>query len=308
MKRSTAVLAAIVLLSLAAVQPAPAATRIGSECSADQISMSGFLMVQEKKSSGSAVPVASPGAGILTSWTFRADAFGVEPEPGYMKVLRLVAPGTFEVVGESTSELLGPGVHTYPARIPVQAGDRVGLYATSGSFYCDEGGGEDLIWSLNRNLAVGSSATFAANAPGIQVPVSATIEADADADGYGDETQDGCPQLAAVHEVPCPALTLSFLAQAGRKAVVVYVAAGIQAQIAVSAKAGKARLKAVTKLVDPGKLTKFKLPIGGALQRKLGALPPSKSLPLKVTAAGANAAGVAAAVTRTVRLKGRGSR
>ena len=46
----------------------------------------------------------------------------------------------------------------------------------------------------------------------------------------------------------------------------VYVATGIQAQITVSAKAGEARLKPVTHLVDPGRLTKFKLPLTRALR------------------------------------------
>jgi hypothetical protein len=36
-----------------------------------------------------------------------------------------------------------------------------------------------------------------------EVPISATIEGDADRDGYGDETQDQCPTLASTHD-PCP--------------------------------------------------------------------------------------------------------
>jgi hypothetical protein len=36
------------------------------------------------------------------------------------------------------------------------------------------------------------------------VNISAVVEPDVDGDGYGAVSQDGCPQLAAVHE-PCPA-------------------------------------------------------------------------------------------------------
>jgi hypothetical protein len=305
--RKALALAALTVALLTIPASAAGAAEFGSDCSADQISMSGFIMVQEQKEPGSPFPVAAPFAGILTSWTSRGDAFGAEPNVGYMKVLRPAVPGEFTVIGESTSELVGPGTHTHPARIAVGAGDRVALFGNEGSFYCDTSAPGDLVWSLNRNLAIGSSALFAANAPGIQVPVSATVEPDSDNDGFGDETQDRCPQLATLHEVPCPSLTLSFFSLVTKKAVLVYVSAGTQARITVSAKAGKKlTLKPLEHLADPGLITKFKLPLSAALLKKLAATPRSKSLGLKVTASGVNAAGIPKSETRTLRLKGRG--
>jgi hypothetical protein len=307
MKHCLVLIASFLALSLATTANASAATEIGSECVADQLSMSGYIMVQEQKSAGSSIPVSAPSGGILTSWTFRAKAFGAEPAVAYMKVLRPAGIGTFAVVGESTSELVGPGETTYPVRIPVQAGDRVALFGTGDSFYCDTGGADDLVWNRSANLAIGQTGIFAANAPGIQVPVSAKVEADADNDGYGDETQDRCPQLPTVHDLPCPPLTLSFFSLATKKAVLVYVSAGTGAKITVSAKVSKKlKLKPVQHLANPGQITKYKLPLTRPLLGKLESTPRSKTLGLKVTASGASAAGVVKSETRTLRLKGRG--
>jgi hypothetical protein len=301
----TALAALAASLALATVAAgASAATEVGSNCVAEEITMSPFIMVGEMDAGG--LPVSVPAAGIATSWTGRVAAFGAEPTIEYMKVLRPGGPGEFRVIGESESTLVGPGQGPFRTRIPVQAGDRIGIYGTAGVFYCLTGNPADAIFSLNRNLAVGSTAIFAANAPGIQAAVSATVEPDADNDGFGDETQDLCPQSPAWHEIPCPPLNLSFFSLAAKSAVFVYVSAGVPAQITVSAQVSKKlKLKPLQHLANPGQISKYKLPLTRALKRKLASTPRSKSLGLKITAAGVNAAGIAKSETRTLRIKGR---
>jgi hypothetical protein len=61
----------------------------------------------------------------------------------------------------------------------MRAGDRLGVHATGGS--------------LPRSDVSGT------------LLVSGTIEPDADADGWGDETQDACPAEASLHVAPCHA-------------------------------------------------------------------------------------------------------
>ncbi|HEY5977907.1 MAG TPA: hypothetical protein VIT85_08625 [Solirubrobacterales bacterium] len=304
-RTAVAALAASLALAATIAPGASAATEVGSNCVAEDLTMSPFIMVGEMDAGG--LPVSVPAAGIATTWTGRVAAFGAEPTIEYMKVLRPVAPGQFRVVGESGSTLVGPGQGPFKTRIPVQAGDRIGIFGTEGVFYCLSGNPADMIWSLNRNLAIGSTATFAANAPGIQAAVSATIEPDSDNDGYGDETQDLCPQSPAWNEIPCPSLNLSFFSLAAKSAVFVYVSAGVASQITVSAQVTKKlKLKPLQHLANPGQITKYKLPLTGALRRKLAATRRTKTLGLKVTASGANAAGIVKSETRTLRLKGRG--
>jgi hypothetical protein len=141
------------------------------------------------------------------------------------------------------------------------------------------------------------------------------IEPDADHDGYGDETQDRCPQSAA-YQIPCPALTLSLYPIAGKKAVTVLVSAGVSAQVTVSGSAklpanGKAgssaqvKLAPVQHLANPGQMTKYKLTLPSKLKSTLASLPQSKSVKLTLTARGANDAGVVATEKAALRLKGR---
>jgi len=297
-------LATSIALAAALVPGAAAATEVGSDCVAEELTMGPFIMVGTEDAGGRQMSV--PAAGIATSWTGRVAPFGAEPTIGYMKVLRPIGTGQFRVVGESESTLVGPGQGPFPARIPVQAGDRIGVYGSEGVFYCLTGAMGDTIFSLNRNLAVGSTATFAANAPGIQAAVSATIEPDADDDGYGDETQDKCPQSPAWHQIPCPELGLGLVPVAARSAVFVHVSASLPSQVTVSARVSrKLRLKAVEHPAGPGQITKFKLPLTGALKKRLGALPKRRALGLRITASGAGVAGVVRSETRTLKLRGR---
>jgi hypothetical protein len=226
------------------------------------------------------------------------------------------------VVGESAVANVGAGENTVPTRVPIQAGDRIGLFANSqfGALFCGEEPETEVpgnaIGFIPGNPAVGSTATVAETKVEELVPVAAGIEPDVDGDGFGDETQDKCPQSAAF-QIECPQIALDEFALAGKGAITVLVISDRETNVSVSAstKSGKAAkrhalkgaavtLKKVTKKVVPGKLSKFKLPFTKQLRSALAALPPGKSLKLHVTASAKNVIGQVSTVSKTVKLKG----
>ena len=67
-----------------------------------------------------------PSAGVITSWSHRAST---SPPALKLKVARGTSPN-YTIVGEApaTGPLQAEALNTFPARIAVQAGDRLGLY------------------------------------------------------------------------------------------------------------------------------------------------------------------------------------
>lgn len=81
------------------------------------------------------------------------------------------------------------------------------------------------------------------------------IEPDADGDGYGDETQDKCPQ-SALAQVACPVVKLSVSASAKKKQATILVTDDVPASVTVGGqvalgKGKKAKLKAPAKRPRP---------------------------------------------------------
>jgi hypothetical protein len=92
---------------------------------------------------------------------------------------------------------------TVPVRIPVLPGDVRGIDLPAETTGCavNTGDAADQV-----KIGSFSSATeFVATGmnPGQRINLSAVLEPDADGDGYGDVSQDGCPALASL-QVPCP--------------------------------------------------------------------------------------------------------
>jgi uncharacterized repeat protein (TIGR01451 family) len=125
---------------------------------------------------GSDASLASPTApftGVLVHWALRTQTAGVDVEPSVYRGSSLL-PIDSDAATTSSIPLT-----TADVRLPMRVGDRLGVHATSGS--------------LPRSDVSGT------------LPVSGTIEPDADNDGWGDETQDACPAEASLHVAPCHA-------------------------------------------------------------------------------------------------------
>ncbi|HYI35687.1 MAG TPA: hypothetical protein VEX39_03730 [Thermoleophilaceae bacterium] len=147
------------------------------------------------------IPFIVPSAGVITAWATRAN--GNAGQQAALKTLRQTgsAPGgefSYSIQGSSALQALTPNaVNRFATRIAVQAGDKLGYFFPSGPSqacrYTDGSGSDDTrggpssgqpgssFNSVNDDF---SSTKF--------MNLEATIEVDADGDGFGDETQDRC--------------------------------------------------------------------------------------------------------------------
>ena len=300
--------ACLALVSLSYATTAMASTRIGDDCSATSGTTS--ASATQLKIASSPLPHTAPAAGVITSWGFNANLPGLGELPYTMKlkVFRATSnPNAFTVVGESVRERIHDGTNSFATRIPIQAGDRLGTGgadSTSVTLYCPSGNPADELGAVAGEGAVGSTQTFMP-VPSVRLALLAVIEPDADNDGFGDETQDLCPQSAAL-QVACPPVTLSTSTQVKTNSVTVIVTSSTAAPVTVKgvAKLGKgkkAKLNGGTQNLVPGTLSKFRLFFTKGLKNKLKELSPKKKVTLKVTVSGTSVAG--AVTTNTVKLK-----
>lgn len=318
MKKRLSVLVATAVAATALVTAgsASAATVFGSGCTANQIT-DGAVWVSTGHAASNPLPVTAPISGVITEWTVNTNIAiesegklaGEFPRVLQQRLLVLRAEGEgFKVVGESAGGLLNlKGSNTYTARVPVQAGDYLGIAGNPFAAWCETKEPADTYAAATGGTPVGS--TFKVErASGLQVPITARVEPDADGDGYGDETQDQCPQSAA-YQTPCPVVTVSSLSLTHPKAVTVYVASSLAAPIAVTGtvnlgKGKTATLDAPGQTVGPGGLGRFNLALTEPVRKTLEALTTKKALTLTVSASATNVTGSPSTATSTVKLRG----
>ncbi len=157
----------------------------------------GYTLVQDAVASDPTYTVPA-GGGVLTSWSSSAN--GDATTTLRLKVYRRTAdPSVFTPTGESAvSPVLAAGnLNTFPTRVPVQADELLGLSVLTGiSPACafNSASVGNRVRQGNGDPMVNSGETLGSPGTSLRVNVSAVLERDADHDGYGDETQDGCPQ------------------------------------------------------------------------------------------------------------------
>jgi hypothetical protein len=310
-------LAAAIAVGAIATPAASAATTIGNSCTGN--TTEGPQTLVQLSQTTSSTPLGAPEAGVITKWGVNVIPYegGISEK---LKVLRpAAAPNSFVAVGESTSQPIVGGTNVFDTRLPIQAGDRIGVSSGLGAIFCDDKSGSvptDVMGFILGDQGLNSTAAFK-ELPKAQAAVTATIEKDADGDGYGDETQDKCPQSAASHD-PCPVLGLEALSfPPGKSSVKILVASDLASGITVSASVkitGKtkkaktsatAKLTPITQLVTAGHIVIYTMNFPKALADALAALPSKKSLPLKVSVAGKTIDGTASSEKKlTVKLKG----
>jgi hypothetical protein len=328
MKRfGLAVVGAALVVSVIGASSASAATEFGDNCIGNRSTSGGIqATLFGVTSPSSPLPMSAPAAGVVTSWKLNLNAgegITIPPIiPQTLKVLRL-NPGakTALVVGEAGG-MVGSGSNVIPARIPIQVGDRLGLFGSGqisfegsiteiGTLYCQTESAADGIGLIAGNPPPNSNPPYEEGAAaGIRVPAVAVIEPDGDGDGYGDETQDKCPQ-SALSQAACPVVKLSTSASAKKKLATILVTSDIPASVAVNGqvalgKGKKAKLKAAAKTVTPGTFTKFKLKFTSQLTSRLKELTPKQSLTLKVTVSAPNVAAAPTTKKLKLKLKGQG--
>jgi hypothetical protein len=317
-KRVSVIVAAVFAVSaFASVSQASAATEFGSGCAANKLEQA--TMVSVTHGAGSPLSATAPVSGVITEWKVNAALIKpgeeIPPEAEAIGHIYRQTLDVFRPAGGSNYTLAAQaeggnlnltGVSTYSSRIPVQAGDLLGLGGPI-VFYCQTEDPADTIGAVKATPAVGATAAFTTVA-GAQLPVVAKIEPDVDGDGYGDETQDKCPQSAA-YQTPCPVVTISSLPTTAKNAVTLHVATSLSAPVGVTAtvplgKGKTATLTAPAQTVAPGTLAAFTLTLTPEVTKALKALPTKKSLTMSLTASATNVTGAPSTSTATVALKG----
>lgn len=314
MKSLATVVASVAFAALILAPTAAAATEFGSNCTGEE-GEPGFTVFDLSHSASEPLPASAPVSGVITQGmtTFKAPT----PPVGIAVVLQVYRPAggdQFTLVGQAPAAAVSPGKNSFATRIPVQAGDHLGYSVLSSGdavgLFCRTFDTADQLAYTEQPPSLGGTGSFGV-ADEYRAPLAAVIEPDADKDGYGDETQDGCPQSAAFQS-PCPVIVLdASAAAAGRNGVTVRVAASSEGPVSVSGVVGlgkgkKATLNAGPKVVAAGTTASFRLKFPGKLKKRLKKLDPSKKLTLKITTSATNLTGSISTDALKVKLKGQG--
>jgi hypothetical protein len=168
------------------------------------------VLIRQDDMSSAAAPVS----GVLVSLTLRMQT----AVTGHLRVLHDVGGTAGDVTNPDAMTYVSTGPaasvpgddaqHTYPAQVPITTGDYI-AFGTSGAsstaaIYRSAmvGKGERIYRDSADGTAPSEGSLDPVTAFSIQAPIRATIEPDADGDGYGDETQDQCPTKPGPG--PCP--------------------------------------------------------------------------------------------------------
>ena len=197
------------LAVLALAAPAHAAVTLGQTASTNEACAApNFAEVQNEVADGTSYTVPA-GGGAITGWQHQAR--DINNAMMKLKVFRPAGGASFTAIGESVFQDVGePELHSFGVRIPVQAGDRIGLGtapnagdAPTSCFVKRAVTGDQLF--EGPDFAIGATSDL--SAPGApfreRLNIQATLEPDADVDGFGDETQDQCPSDATTQGA-CP--------------------------------------------------------------------------------------------------------
>lgn len=203
--------------ALAFAAPASGATRLGPDLTSPPTS--GFVAVGCQSSypscsfinlhsTNSSAIAAAPGSGVITSWSFRA---GMGPQPGASTLtLKSYRPGTqdgtfgysfavpvrtgpsFEI--PAGNQLPSDPPTVLPARMPIAAGERIGIVADSAiSFAVYNPTANFTSTVLSTGFPPYNGEDYGPAMGSTAIALNAIVEPDGDGDGYGDETQDCYP-------------------------------------------------------------------------------------------------------------------
>ena len=301
MRRLIGALSVIMIGSAAAIAaPSPAtaaSSQFGNGCVATVANPNiTYLMVT--KSAANPLPVTAPISGVITkaTTTLPNGPFAFQSK---LKVARPAGGANqFTILAESAAFTVGGGVNTYDVRVPVTAAgaDQVA------------GGDGDTIAAVASDAPVGSTLAYSTTA-NAAIPLVATVEPDADHDGFGDATQDGCPQSAA-YQGACPVVAVKSFPVSGERSITVLVTTNNTAGVTVTGVAKvhgkKIKLKSHTTSVNPGDLARIKVKLPRALKTALAALSPGRTIKVKLTTSATDVIGRVTTSKSAVKLHGTG--
>jgi hypothetical protein len=319
--------ATVALASMLGTSNASAAVEVGSDCMAND-GEGGSHFVPLAKAVGSPMPLAAPFDGVATHWTVRKGAsLAALSGPERLEVYRPTGVASqVQLVALGDEGVVAGELNSFETRIPVRAEDRFSAFATSsgmGTLFCKTGNSQDIIGIGSEPLAVGDVPKLLTGTE-YQVPVSVTIEPDADGDGYGDESQDGCPTIGT-YQAPCAAVELRASSRVRKGAILLLVDASAAASVQVDGQVSwrirqrrreraaqwkrkrriVIRLSGGTQQVAPGTTARFRIPLPQRVQRRLKALGRKVALKATIASVATDPAGQVTTDRLEVRLRGR---
>jgi len=183
-----------VLVVLAAPASAGAATTVGQVAPSAMAAAvcPGSTLVAATQVAAGTPSYTVPDDGVITSWSSQG---GPGPSRLKFKVVRDQL-ASYRIVGADPIERTVPAsaLATFDVRIPVAPGDQIALWVPVGA-YCLFAGQDGDIGNYQTGIpepAIGDDVALVAGEQ-FRPNLSAQLEPDSDADGYGDETQDACP-------------------------------------------------------------------------------------------------------------------
>jgi hypothetical protein len=201
--------AGAVFATLAAPSAAGAAVTLGQTGDAILDCGGQFYLIQSATDGPPSYAVPPGPHGVITSWSVEGNSGEEGPGTGRLFVWRpTTAPDRFIYVDSTGPEIFAAGVvRTFAARIPVQAGDVLGMLAPQPCLLGGPGypvGDQVRFFGSTTEPMKGSTQTTTGLLSGDRILIAANVEPDSDRDGFGDETQDQCPTNATT-QGPCPA-------------------------------------------------------------------------------------------------------
>ena len=196
--------AALVVLPWALPGKAGAATRLGQVSPPfPLLAPSGNFVQLQTATIPYTVP---PPGGVITGWSHMGSAEDGSAGSGRLQLWRRVGMTTdFSLVDRSDLESFTAGiVNSFATRLPVSGGEILGLRSENAASRYGGMAGDNVLELSGGDPAPGETrGAVGVSEPETLVNVSASLEADTDGDGFGDETQDQCPTNATT-QGPCP--------------------------------------------------------------------------------------------------------
>lgn len=192
---------------MAAPAHAAAATVVGSDFSGAGVGSSSSaerLFIQDAIADAA---IETP-AGVITRWGLQGATGTFALEVFRHRSGESLVTGEIhaDFVAQSEVRTAGPGQQSFATRIPVDAGDYIALHAGAGAGVIVRNAPGEQTWYFQAPPDATSVDQDQSTRVFSEVFYQAVVEPDADRDGYGDETQDGCPSNASTRGA-CPATT-----------------------------------------------------------------------------------------------------
>ena len=197
---------ATVLAALGPAGAAQAATTVGSDLTkAATLTPCATPCTMFTGDNVNSTPSAvAPFDGVVVRWRVKSGSAA-----GGLALRALRSAGTGSYIGVAASDpqtVQQAGTATFASRMPVKAGDIIGLDDRVGGAEVAASSSAMAIFTFSSISGTPRIPTKQANR---ELLVNADIERDADGDGYGDETQDLCPSDPTRHAACLSNLTVS---------------------------------------------------------------------------------------------------